>query len=198
MTYRKLTRRKQLEHLRDAKIAFSRIGRFGKGDLLAQRGRDRVVARGLGFFAFRSEAAERGRNADWAESAVREAASIGAAQAAARRLPGFGCWSAVRPFDSLYRHGFLRVAASTLRTSIADPPANAESVLRVARECQDELVGLVVFPELAVTGYPPEDLVFKPSFLAASQAIMFGRPFGIIGWRSRNSAVSSSGRDMIT
>ena len=44
-------------------------------------------------------------------------------------------------FRSLYRHGFARVAACTLRTAIADPPANAESVLRVARECQDEGVG---------------------------------------------------------
>jgi NAD+ synthase (glutamine-hydrolysing) len=49
-------------------------------------------------------------------------------------------------FRSLYCHGFLRVAASTLTTAIADPSANAASVLRVARECQDEGVGLVVFP----------------------------------------------------
>lgn len=39
-------------------------------------------------------------------------------------------------FPSLYRQGFLRVAASTVRIAIADPWANAASVLRVARECQ--------------------------------------------------------------
>ena len=54
-------------------------------------------------------------------------------------------------FCSPYRHGFLRAAASTLRTSIADARGNAESVLRVARECQDEGVDLVVFPELTLT-----------------------------------------------
>jgi len=62
-------------------------------------------------------------------------------------------------FRSPYRHGFLRVAASTLRTWIADPPRNAESVLRVARECQDEGVALVVFPELTLTGYSIKDIL---------------------------------------
>ena len=68
-------------------------------------------------------------------------------------------------FRSLYRHGFLRVAATTLRTSIADPPGNAESVLRVARECHDDLVGLVVFPELTLTGYSIEDILMQDTLL---------------------------------
>ncbi|MGH9641701.1 MAG: hypothetical protein ACRD3Q_04695, partial [Terriglobales bacterium] len=55
-------------------------------------------------------------------------------------------------FRSVYSHGFLRVAACTLRTSIADPATNAESVLRVARECHAEGVGLAVFPELTLSG----------------------------------------------
>jgi len=68
-------------------------------------------------------------------------------------------------FCSPYRHGFLRVAASTLRTSIADPRGNAESVLRVARECQDEGVALVVFPELTLTGYSIEDVLLQDTLL---------------------------------
>jgi NAD+ synthase (glutamine-hydrolysing) len=64
-------------------------------------------------------------------------------------------------FRSRYRHGFFRVAASTLTTAIADPWANAASVLRVARECQDEGVGLVVFPELTLTGYSIEDVLLQ-------------------------------------
>ncbi len=75
-------------------------------------------------------------------------------------------------FRSLYRHGFLRVAASTLRTSIADPPRNAESVLRVARECQDEGVALVVFPELTLTGYSIEDVVLQDTLLDAVGAAL--------------------------
>ena len=38
-------------------------------------------------------------------------------------------------FRSAYRHGFLRVAAATLRTVIGDPAANAAAVLATAREC---------------------------------------------------------------
>ena len=63
-------------------------------------------------------------------------------------------------FRSPYRHGFLRVAAATLRTAIGDPAANAASVLAAARECAEEGVGLVVFPELDAhrlldRGHPP-------------------------------------------
>ena len=75
-------------------------------------------------------------------------------------------------FRSPYRHGFLRVAASTLRTSIADPPGNAESVLRVARECQDEGVALVVFPELTLSGYSIEDVLMQDTLLDAVETAL--------------------------
>ena len=63
-------------------------------------------------------------------------------------------------FRSPYRHGFVRVAAATLRTVIGDPAANAASVLATARECAGEGVGLVVYPELTLhrlldRGHPP-------------------------------------------
>jgi NAD+ synthase (glutamine-hydrolysing) len=70
-------------------------------------------------------------------------------------------------FRSVYRHGFLRAAACTLRTGLADPVANAESVLRVARECHDEGTGLVVFPELTLSGYSTEDIVMQDALLDA-------------------------------
>ena len=75
-------------------------------------------------------------------------------------------------FCSPYRHGFLRVAASTLRTSIADARSNAESVLRVARECQDEGVALVVFPELTLTGYSIEDVLLQDTLLDSVEAAL--------------------------
>jgi NAD+ synthase (glutamine-hydrolysing) len=75
-------------------------------------------------------------------------------------------------FRSAYRHGFLRVAACTLRTVIADPAANAESVLRVARECHDEGVGLAVFPELALAGYSIEDIVMQDALLDAVRSAL--------------------------
>ena len=52
----------------------------------------------------------------------------------------------VMEFRSAYHQGFLRVAACTLRTSIADPAANAQSMLPIARKCHAEGVGLALFP----------------------------------------------------
>jgi NAD+ synthase (glutamine-hydrolysing) len=70
-------------------------------------------------------------------------------------------------FYSAYRHGFVRVAACTIRTAIADPAANAESVLQMARECHDDAVALAVFPELTLSGYSIEDIVLQDALLDA-------------------------------
>jgi NAD+ synthase (glutamine-hydrolysing) len=72
-------------------------------------------------------------------------------------------------FRSIYRHGFLRVAACTLRTAIGEPAANAASVLAVARECHDEGVGLAVFPELTLSGYSIEDVLLQDTLLDSVQ-----------------------------
>jgi NAD+ synthase (glutamine-hydrolysing) len=68
-------------------------------------------------------------------------------------------------FRSIYQHGFVRVASCTGRIAIADPPANAQVVLRLARECADDGVGLAVFPELNLTGYSIEDLFHQDAVL---------------------------------
>lgn len=70
-------------------------------------------------------------------------------------------------FYSAYRHGFVRVAACTHHTTLADPASNAESVLSIARECHDEGVGLAVFPELTLCGYSIEDILLQDSLLDA-------------------------------
>ncbi|HET8997921.1 MAG TPA: NAD(+) synthase, partial [Acetobacteraceae bacterium] len=68
-------------------------------------------------------------------------------------------------FRSLYRHGFARVAACTTRTQLADPAGNAQSILRVARECHDQAVALAVFPELGVSSYAIGDLLHQSALL---------------------------------
>ena len=68
-------------------------------------------------------------------------------------------------FYSAYRHGFVRVAACTHHTALADPAANAESVLRLARECHDDAVALAVFPELTLSGYSIEDILLSDTLL---------------------------------
>ncbi|MET4432584.1 NAD(+) synthase [Mycolicibacterium sp. 624] len=70
-------------------------------------------------------------------------------------------------FHSAYRHGFVRVAACTHHTTLADPVANAESVLALARDCHDEGVALAVFPELTLSGYSIEDVLMQDGLLDA-------------------------------
>lgn len=70
-------------------------------------------------------------------------------------------------FYSAYRHGFVRVAACTHHTTLADPVANTEAVLRMARACHDDAVGLAVFPELTLSGYSIEDIVLQDALLDA-------------------------------
>jgi len=63
----------------------------------------------------------------------------------------------------------LRLAGAQINPVVGDVEGNVELILRAYQEAAGRHAHLVVFPELAVTGYPPEDLVFKPAFLAASR-----------------------------
>src|SRR6266705_629664 len=63
----------------------------------------------------------------------------------------------------------LRLAGAQINPVVGDVDGNVGRVLDAYREGAGRGAHLVVFPELAVTGYPPEDLVFKPAFLAASR-----------------------------
>jgi len=64
----------------------------------------------------------------------------------------------------------LRLAGAQINTVVGDLDGNADRVVAAYAEAVRHRAHVVVFPELTVTGYPPEDLVFKPSFLAASRA----------------------------
>ncbi len=63
----------------------------------------------------------------------------------------------------------LRIALAQLATRVGDIDHNVELVLAAWREAATAGADLVVFPELAVTGYPPEDLLLKPEFLEAAR-----------------------------
>src|SRR6478672_10804163 len=75
-------------------------------------------------------------------------------------------------FYSAYRQGFVRVAACTHHTTIADPAANVESVLRLARDCHDDSVALAVFPELTLSGYSIEDILLQDALLDAVEVAL--------------------------
>jgi len=64
----------------------------------------------------------------------------------------------------------MRLALAQINTIVGDLDGNAELIRRRLAEAKDQQADLVVFPELAVTGYPPEDLLLRPSFVQAAQA----------------------------
>ena len=70
-------------------------------------------------------------------------------------------------FTSAYAHGFARIAACTVPVKIADPQANAQSVLAEARQCHDDGVAVAIFPELGLTGYSIDDLFLQDTLLDA-------------------------------
>ncbi len=70
-------------------------------------------------------------------------------------------------FRSIYRHGFARVAACTVRAALADPQANVEAVLHAARHCHDRGAAVAVFPELALSAYAIDDLRLQDALLDA-------------------------------
>src|SRR5215475_9403729 len=70
-------------------------------------------------------------------------------------------------FQSIYRHGFARVAACVTVSSVADPAANAAAILAAARTCHEKSAAVAVFPELCLSGYAIEDLVMQDPLLDA-------------------------------
>ena len=63
----------------------------------------------------------------------------------------------------------LRVAVAQIDTTIGDFAGNAEKILALGRRAEREGTDLVLFPELAVCGYPPRDLVERNSFVEESE-----------------------------
>src|SRR5438270_6430141 len=59
----------------------------------------------------------------------------------------------------------MRIALAQINTTVGDLDGNAQKILDFARRADAERADLVVFPELAITGYPPRDFVEKQSFL---------------------------------
>src|SRR6266581_3536071 len=59
----------------------------------------------------------------------------------------------------------LRVALAQVNPIVGDLDGNARLIKQRIKEARDKGADVVCFPELALTGYPPEDLVLKPSFV---------------------------------
>ena len=64
--------------------------------------------------------------------------------------------------------GRLRVALCQLDAVVGDLDGNVERVLAALSEAETAGADLALFPEMMITGYPPEDLLLKPSFVEGS------------------------------
>ncbi len=62
----------------------------------------------------------------------------------------------------------LRIALAQINTTVGDFSGNVEKILTAIAEARGWGADIVTFPELAICGYPPEDLLFKPQFIAAN------------------------------
>lgn len=90
----------------------------------------------------------------------------------------------------------LRIAMAQFDFPVGDVAGNAARIAAMIAEARDAYdADVVLFPELAVSGYPPEDLLYRPSFLRDCEAAM-GRIaaaatgiVAIVGWPQAAGAV---------
>ncbi|MBV9938757.1 MAG: NAD+ synthase [Acidobacteriaceae bacterium] len=96
----------------------------------------------------------------------------------------------------------MRIALAQINNTVGDLEANSAKILEFARRAQEAGAELVAFPELALTGYPPRDLVEKDSFLdrtadalngiaQESAALDLTLVVGYVGWSPANSAIKA-------
>jgi len=82
----------------------------------------------------------------------------------------------------------LRVVAAQLNLVVGDLEGNATRILDAYERAEQVGADLVAFPELAITGYPPEDLLLRPAFVAQAGewlekvAARTGRAAAVIGF----------------
>jgi NAD+ synthase (glutamine-hydrolysing) len=65
----------------------------------------------------------------------------------------------------------VKIALAQINPTVGDFAGNAKKILEYAARAEALGVGLVVFPELAVCGYPPADLLEKASFVARAEEV---------------------------
>jgi NAD+ synthase (glutamine-hydrolysing) len=66
----------------------------------------------------------------------------------------------------------LRVALGQINTVVGDLDGNVERIVAAIAKAEEADADLVALPELAITGYPPEDLVLKPGFVADNRVAL--------------------------
>src|SRR3977135_4198061 len=78
--------------------------------------------------------------------------------------------SPMSAFFSPYRHQFVRVATCVPQVAVAEPAKNADQVLELLGKGDKAGVALMVFPELCLSAYAIDDLLFQDAVLDAVTA----------------------------
>src|SRR5438105_10460461 len=63
----------------------------------------------------------------------------------------------------------MRLALAQINSVVGDLEGNAARILERLEEAKRQSVDVILFPELIVTGYPPEDLLLRPGFIRAAE-----------------------------
>ena len=62
----------------------------------------------------------------------------------------------------------FRLALAQINLTVGDLEGNVAKALEYVEQAKELAADLIAFPELTITGYPPEDLLLKPSFIQAN------------------------------
>ena len=88
------------------------------------------------------------------------------------REPGNGLWIASGTVDDTAQSRSLRVGLAQCNPVVGDLSGNLARITAFYGQAVDAACDVVVFPELVVTGYPPEDLLLKAAFVAENEAVL--------------------------
>ena len=101
----------------------------------------------------------------------------------------------------------MKIAIAQLNATVGDLPGNVERILEFAARAKAQGADLMVTPELALCGYPPEDLLLREDFLAACDSalqdlarrapkvtLVVGHPRGGDGKRYNSASVLQQGK----
>src|SRR3990170_45735 len=91
---------------------------------------------------------------------------------------------------------FLRVAGAQLNLVVGDLEGNHDRIARAMMLAEEQSADVLLFPELAITGYPPEDLLIRPAFVQANLdvlrrlAALAGDVVSVVGFADRVGPVA--------
>ena len=101
----------------------------------------------------------------------------------------------------------MKIAIAQMNMTVGDMPGNVDRVVQFAERARAAGASLMVTPELAICGYPPEDLLLRPDFLEACDraladlaqrvqgiALIVGHPRAVLGRRYNSASVIRDGR----